>query len=154
MDKIRIVYQRNTSGARCAKLTFKQVADYLMWAWEHDRKAKLDFATDDRFEDDLRSWWGVQISFKFDFTIIMAGHYGELGDDCECNSLNRLVDEMQANGTIGDPTKEDAIAWFLERVMIDHDGTPEYMWCEIDDTLDQWLNANVNTDDFEVINNQ
>ena len=150
MNKIKIVHQKNTDMAMCVKLTFKQVAEYLMWAWAKDRNAALDFATDDRDEDDLRDWWGVQMSYKFDFTIIMAGHYGEFGDDFECESLNRLVNELQAEGTITDPNKQDAIAWFLEGVMRDHDGTPDYMWCEINETMDQWFKHAFKEEDFEI----
>jgi hypothetical protein len=143
-ENIQLFQQKDPNFAGCLKLTPIECADFLLWAWENDKTAKVDFAMRDDDPHYLSNWWGVKISYEFDFTVILCGHYGELGDDFEAEALNTLMDEHRYDEDVCECGTHQArqvltLAKFLTKLNEDYDGNTDYIFCELSADMSEWL---------------
>ena len=143
-ENIQLFKQVDHNCAGCLKLTPIECADYLLWAWENDKTAKVDFAMRDDDPHYLSNWWGVKIAYEFDFTVVLCGHYGELGDDFEAEALNTLMDEHRYDDDVAlcktlNGRQVLTLSKFLNHINEDYDGNPDYLFCEISSDMREWL---------------
>ena len=143
-ENIQVFQQLDHNCGACLKLTPIECADFLLWAWENDKTAKVDFAMRDDDAHNLSNWWGVKIAYEFDFTVILCGHYGELGDDFEAVALNTLMDDHQYDEDVALCTTRNGrqvltLGKYLAKLSEDYDGNTEYIFCELSDDMREWL---------------
>lgn len=141
---VNLYKQVDPKCAGCLKLTPMECADYLLWAWQNDKPVGFDFAMRDDDPHYLRDWWGIKIAYEFDFTVVLCGHYGELGGDFEAESLNNLMDEHRYDEDVCECRTHHSrqvlvLSKFIDKVNKDYDGNPDYLFCEISDDMREWL---------------
>lgn len=134
----------NSSCEGCLKLGPIECADYLLWLWDKDKKAKVDFAMRDDNPHCPTNWWGIKIAYEFDFTAILCGHYGEFGDDFEAKAMDTLMDEYRCDEDVAlcetlNGRQVLTIGKYLSKLSKDHGGNPDYLFCEISADMREWL---------------
>jgi len=143
-ENVEVFNQLDPNLGGCIKLTPIECADFLLWAWEHDKKAKFDFAMDADDPHYPKNWWGVKITQEFDFTVILYGHYGELGDDFEAKAMNTLMDEHRFDEDVSlcetmNGRQVLTLGKYLNKLNEDYDGNPNYLFCESTNDMREWL---------------
>lgn len=143
-ENIQLFKQVDPNCAGCLKLTPIECADYLLWAWENDKTAKVNFAMHDDDPHYLSNWWGIKIAYEFDFTAILCGHYGAFGNDFVTETMNNLMDEHRYDEDVRECGTRNSrqvltLSKFIDKVNKDNDGNPDYLFCEISDDMREWL---------------
>ena len=143
-ENVQVFKQVDPRLGGCLKLTPIECADYLLWAWENDKKAKVDFAMDADDPHYPKNWWGVKITQEFDFTVILCGHYGELGDDFDATTMNSLMDEHRYDEDVAlcktmNGRQVLTLGKYLTKLNEDYDGNPDYLFCEMTNDMREWL---------------
>ena len=143
-ENVQLFKQVDPILGGCLKLSPIECADYLLWAWEHDKKAKVDFAMDADDPHYPKNWWGVKITQEFDFTVILCGHYGELGDDFEATAMNTLMDEHRYDEDVAlcetmNGRQVLTLGKYLTKLNENYDGNPDYLFCESTNDMREWL---------------
>ena len=136
--------QRDKGIANCVRLSPEECAEYLLWARANERKTDFDFAMNDTDVHRLSSWWGIKIAKEFDFSVVLCGHYGEIGDDFECSTLDNIYENYRYDEDVCECPDESArrvksLGKFIGAIMNDHDGNPESVFCETTPDMVKWL---------------
>ena len=143
-ENVQVFNQLDPNLSGCLKLSPIECADFLLWAWENDKKANVDFAMDADDPHYPKNWWGVKISQEFDFTVILCGHYGELGDDFEATAMNTLMDEHRYDEDVAlcktmNGRQVLTLGKYLTKLNEDYDGNTDFLFCEMTNDMREWL---------------